>query len=70
MEFGLSALREQVPPIPKTRPSVPPRPDVFDTSVNSDINTAASNAPKTTGYTPPAKASNTYLNGGPKRVYQ
>ena len=24
MEFGLSALREQVPPIPKTRPSAPP----------------------------------------------
>jgi len=25
MEFGLSALREQVPPIPKTRPSAPYR---------------------------------------------
>ena len=25
MEFGLRALREQTPPIPKVRPSAPPR---------------------------------------------
>ena len=34
MEFGLSALREQVPPIPQTRPSAPSRP----TGVNREIN--------------------------------
>lgn len=54
MEFGLSALREQVPPIPKTRPSAPPR----DPDIRSSL------GPKTTGYTPPAKASNTHLPTG------
>lgn len=41
MEFGLSALREQVPPIPKTRPSAPPRPDAFaNPDPNREINQA------------------------------
>lgn len=42
MEFGLSALREQVPPIPKTRPQVPPIPKFRprETGVNREINQA------------------------------
>jgi len=49
MEFGLRALREQtppipkvrpplnVPPIPKRRPPAPPRPDVFGDAERGDI---------------------------------
>lgn len=85
MEFGLRALREQTPPIPKIRPSAPPRsapprPDVFDYSVNSKINNFVSKGERTRGSTPPSKASDTYFSTnrttpdgetytGPLRVY-
>jgi len=71
MEFGLRALREQTPPIPKVRPTAPPRPDVFNDaesgniSVNRDFNQSSrEQGQMTTGFTPPSKASNTYLPTG------
>ena len=71
MEFGLRALREQTPPIPKVRPSAPPRPDVFndaesgDITVNQDFNQASQEQGQmTTGSTPQSNASDTYLRTG------